>query len=454
MRSTLWGTILAMLLQIGFLCWNVVAPLRAGPTYTQVILLQYAGVGAGAVLLIFLTRAIRHQAAGRRAVRGSAMAALALSALTALLVLAAMVAHLVQSPAETPLYGAGSAAAAFSWLALVVLGITTLSSRPRPIVPVALLLLVFLAGIGRNFPLAYDVAGPAGEPDTSYLIRVSGGEPHPGRIYGLTVWSGPATLADYLYSLVEPRIRLVPEADPSLVPDDAVLERMLVDSEEMAKAVGLQVLGRGKGAIRTENGATVTLVRTGTPAAAVLHVGDLIVAVNGAPVVTWADVVTRLGNVGPGVAVTFSVQRDGKPHTLTLTTAQNPSNPEKGLVGIQGGDQVAYDIPVPITTAIPPGVGGPSMGLALTLQVIDQLTPGGITNGWRVAATGTILPDGKVGAVGSVPYKLLGAERVGAGVLFVPRENFNGALLGGTQVQVVPVDSVQEALGWLQAHPR
>lgn len=50
-------------------------------------------------------------------------------------------------------------------------------------------------------------------------------------------------------------------------------------------------------------------------------------------------------------------------------------------------------------------------------------------------------------------YQVRGAERVGADVLFVPRENYQGALSGATYIQVVPVETVQDALAWLKAHP-
>ena len=60
------------------------------------------------------------------------------------------------------------------------------------------------------------------------------------------------------------------------------------------------------------------------------------------------------------------------------------------------------DFPVDIT--IDPGpVSGPSAGLAFTLTIIDELTPGSLTGGKKVAVTGTMDLDGNVGEVGGVP---------------------------------------------------
>lgn len=452
MHRLLWGIMVALFGQIAFTCWNLWAPSGVGPAYTMVALLQYGGVMAGTAALLLLLGKIRHAAEGRRLLRGTAAAAVGLSGAAALFIVAAMISRAVESPLELDLLGLGQALVRLTWLALVLVGLTALGARPRPVLPALLLGVLCLAGATTLVPVPYSVTGPAGEPDTSYLIRAEGGELHHDRIYGLTVWSVPATVADYLRSLVVPHTALVPESDrPALAV--ATLDLMMTDSEAMAKAVGLQLVGRGKGATVAGDGPVVLHVSPDTPAAAAFSPGDQIVGFNGAPVATWAELLERLKPIGPGVQVTFDVRRDGEPRTLTLTTVPNPSSPERGMLGFQAGDRYAYDIPVAITSTIPTDVGGPSMGLALTLQIVDQLTPGGITNGWRVAATGTILPDGKVGPIGGVQYKVLGAERVGAGVLFVPRQNYEQALSAATQIQVVPVDSAQDALAWLKAHP-
>jgi PDZ domain-containing protein len=453
----LWSCIVTVSAQIGFIAWNLQSPLGAGPGYTVLLLLQYAGILAASAALCLLARAIRREAVGQKAIRGAATVTMGLSAAAAICLLGAIICRVLQSPVEAELYAIGYDAAELTWLALVVLGLAALGTRPRPVLPAVVLGVLFLVGITPEIPLPYTVTGPAGEPDTSYLIRVQGGELHPGRIYGLTLRGGSATAADYLFSLVNAHLILLPEPDqPGMAQEDATLDQMLVDSEAMAKAVGLQLAGRGQGARPSGAGAVVTRIRPGTPAAAVFRPGDLIVGFNGAAVATWDGLVAQLNQVGPGARVTFAVRRDGQPQTLTLTltTLPNPGAPEKGMVGIQGGDQLTYDLPMPVTTHVPAGVGGPSLGLALTLQVVDQLTPGGITNGWRVAATGQMLPDGKVAAIGGAEYKVRGAERAGAGVIFVPRANYDAAHSGATQIQVVPVDTVQEALAWLQAHPR
>ena len=92
-------------------------------------------------------------------------------------------------------------------------------------------------------------------------------------------------------------------------------------------------------------------------------------------------------------------------------------------------------------------IGGPSAGLALTLGIIDLMTPGELTGGRQVAATGTISFDGSVGAIGEVDQKAIAAERAGIDLFLVPTANLRDALDHvSSDIRVVGVDTLQEAL--------
>src|SRR5205085_11289384 len=100
--------------------------------------------------------------------------------------------------------------------------------------------------------------------------------------------------------------------------------------------------------------------------------------------------------------------------TLAADTGNGP------CLGISLGTKAhKFDYPfdVKIDTA---GIGGPSAGLAFTLALIDDLTPGELTGGRDVAVTGTIDIDGKVGEVGGVVQKTAAVRRVHASLFLVP----------------------------------
>ncbi|WP_372445356.1 YlbL family protein [Bifidobacterium pluvialisilvae] len=68
-------------------------------------------------------------------------------------------------------------------------------------------------------------------------------------------------------------------------------------------------------------------------------------------------------------------------------------------------------------------IGGPSAGMMYALGAIDKLTAQNETGGRTIAGTGTIDKDGKVGAIGGIRLKMLGAKRDGATWFLAPKDN-------------------------------
>ncbi|GAA1931984.1 hypothetical protein GCM10009716_44030 [Streptomyces sodiiphilus] len=101
-------------------------------------------------------------------------------------------------------------------------------------------------------------------------------------------------------------------------------------------------------------------------------------------------------------------------------------------------------------------VGGPSAGLLFSLGIIDLIegdgNGGGLTGGLTVAGTGTISPDGTVGAVGGVPLKTQAAHRDGATVFLVPERECGDAKSGLPQgLRLIPVTTLAGAVADLRA---
>ncbi|MEU8568005.1 S16 family serine protease [Streptomyces pathocidini] len=101
-------------------------------------------------------------------------------------------------------------------------------------------------------------------------------------------------------------------------------------------------------------------------------------------------------------------------------------------------------------------VGGPSAGLMFSLGVVDKLDGNGgggdLTGGRRIAGTGTITPDGKVGAVGGVPLKTQAAKRDGASVFLVPKAECGDARAELPKgLRLIPVTTLTGAVDALKS---
>jgi PDZ domain-containing protein len=93
----------------------------------------------------------------------------------------------------------------------------------------------------------------------------------------------------------------------------------------------------------------------------------------------------------------------------------------------------------------------------MTLAIIDDLTPGDLTGGERVAVTGTISDDGHVGEIGGLPQKAVAAKSAHAQLFIVPKctEPVGRAACNAELAQarkrsgdtpIVSVENVDEAL--------
>ena len=96
-------------------------------------------------------------------------------------------------------------------------------------------------------------------------------------------------------------------------------------------------------------------------------------------------------------------------------------------------------------------LGGPSGGLAFALALIDDLTPGELTAGLTVVATGTIAPDGTVGTVGGLRLKTLAARRARADLLLVPSADLHEVQASAGPLRVVGVSSLTDAVNALMS---
>ena len=91
-------------------------------------------------------------------------------------------------------------------------------------------------------------------------------------------------------------------------------------------------------------------------------------------------------------------------------------------------------------------IGGNSAGLALTLSVLDVLTPGELTGGFQIATTGTIDLEGNVGPIGGVEQKTITARKAGMDLFLVPENSLEKAKKHAGEMKVEGVANLDAAL--------
>jgi PDZ domain-containing protein len=300
---------------------------------------------------------------------------------------------------------------------------------------------------------------PDGAKPLADKVKVEGAKPamQGGGIYFVDVIIRKSSLLEELLSPLRPDgAELVPAE--AIVPPGTDFEerrrqnlRQMDRSQEIAAAVALKELGRDVGS--DPAGALVVAVAPDAPADGKLEATDVIVSVDGKPVKTPDDLRRLVGDREPGDQVRIGVRSGGAVRTEVLSTIESPEENGRAIIGIQVEQSAEIDLPVDVDIDLG-GVGGPSAGLAFSLEVLEQLGRD-VDRGYRVAATGEIELDGGVAPIGGIKQKTLGAKEAGIEVFLVPAgENAEEARRNANGLRIIAVDSFQQALRRLATLPK
>ncbi|MGC4803593.1 YlbL family protein [Micromonospora sp. DT233] len=307
-----------------------------------------------------------------------------------------------------------------------------------------------------NAPIPYVVLGPGptvntlGTSDGKDVIQVSG-----------RATSASAGQLRLTTVGVQPTVRLRSALAGWFSPDEAVVPRELVyppgetrkeieqrneedfrNSQTSAETAALRELGYP---VQVQ----VKTVAADGPSASALRPGDVVTSVDGTPV-TSAGRLTELIRAEPaGSVLTIGYTRAGAADTAQVTSREQDGRPRIGV-------EIDQQQPHPFTLSIDLGdIGGPSAGLMFALGIVDKLEPADLTGGKIIAGTGTIDDEGRVGPIGGIAQKLVGAKQSGAKVFLVPQDNcaeaVRNAQPGLPLLKVSTLDDALTALETLRA---
>jgi PDZ domain-containing protein len=191
---------------------------------------------------------------------------------------------------------------------------------------------------------------------------------------------------------------------------------------------------------------TVTKVIAGGPSEGTLKVGDVLTTVDGKEVSTAGELTEAIRSRPAGTALRIGYSRAGRSATATVTsrTATSDEPPRIG-VEIDQRQQHPFKLKIDLEE-----IGGPSAGLMFALGIVDKVREVDLTGGKIIAGTGTIDDEGRVGPIGGIPQKLVGARAAGAVFFLTPADNCAEAadnpVPGLTLARVATLDDALNAL--------
>ncbi|MFS1664433.1 SepM family pheromone-processing serine protease [Streptococcus sp. zg-JUN1979] len=318
-------------------------------------------------------------------------------------------------------------------------------------------------------PLPYYVEMPGGSFDIKSVLSVDGKEDKgKGSYQFVAVGVVQASLAQLLYAYLTPHMIIeTKEATTGGYSNDdfnRINQFYMESSQNTAIYQALKLAG--KDVSMDYKGVYVLNVANNSTFKDVLQIADTLTKVNGKSFSSSSDLVDYVTGLSLGDKVTINYVSDGNEKEATGKIV--PLSNGKNGIGIGLTDHTEVNSPVKVAFNID-GVGGPSAGLMFTLSIYDQVSGEDLRKGRIIAGTGTIESDGSVGDIGGAGLKVISAAQAGAQIFFVPNNpvdeatkkanpkavtNYEEAKQAakeiGTDMTIVPVRSVEEAIAYLK----
>ncbi|HZN20873.1 MAG TPA: PDZ domain-containing protein [Micromonosporaceae bacterium] len=304
-------------------------------------------------------------------------------------------------------------------------------------------------------PVPYVLLGPGptvdtlGTTDGKDVIAVSGAKATDSagqlRLVTVSVRSENVTLLDAVRGWFSDRTAVVPWElvyPPGRTTEEVDQEnaKQFEASQSSAETAALRRLGYPVQVVVTE-------LAEGSPAQAALRVGDVVTSVDG-QAVTSAVKLTELVRAKPvGTALSIGYRRGEQAGTAAVTSvAGNDGAPRIGIM-VEQRQPHSFRLTIELRE-----IGGPSAGLMFALGIVDTLDPADLTGGRILAGTGTIDDEGRVGAIGGIPQKLVAAKEAKAVAFLTPADNCAEAMANAVPgLPLISVASLDEALAALDA---
>lgn len=335
------------------------------------------------------------------------------------------------------------------------------------------LFLVILAMVVTFFvyPLNYYIMSPGAAYDLTKYVKVEDAKtPTDGSLSMMTVAVSGATPFTYVLAKFSDEKDILKEEEVR-APEESDTEynlrqlKLMTDSQFNAKYMAFKTLGRPYKV--DYKGVYVIYVLENAAASNVLKAGDEVTAIDGEKIKTHQQLVDYLADKKDGERVSLTFKRDDKVYTKDVTLKPIPGAKGKIGLGITFSDSKSIST-TPEVKIDSDEIGGPSAGLMFTLEIIDQLTTGNLAKGYKIAGTGEMLENGKVGRIGGIDKKVIAANNQGIEIFFAPDDEITPEMKKAvpdiqsnyelaketakkidSKMEIVPVKTLDDAMTYL-----
>lgn len=304
-----------------------------------------------------------------------------------------------------------------------------------------------------TFELPYYVNATGGTIDTIKRVKVEDSYKVEGSFNMAYVNEIKATIPTYLISLINDKWDLVKEEDMTygdMTIDEVMTYGRISMKESNKDAIKIAYEKAGID-VKEYNKKTVMIFRY-EEADTDLVVGDVITEIDGEKVKDFESLTNKMKEYKVGDRITLKVTNDDKKYERYANIVEIDGEPKIGILLKETRDIKTKPECELFYTKSESGASG---GLMTALTIYNYLVKEDITGGLDIAGTGTIEPDGSVGEISGIKYKLAGVVKEKMDIFIVPAgENYKEALKEKEKhnydIKIVPVSTFEEAITYLE----
>lgn len=181
-------------------------------------------------------------------------------------------------------------------------------------------------------------------------------------------------------------------------------------------------------------------------------VGDELKEIDSIKIEKLEDIRQIISKHKPNDIIDFKVIRNNKEKMLKIKVYKDKED-NSSVVGIIATTLYEYTTDPKVNVKFAVNEAGPSGGLITALSIYNKLVKKDITKGKTIAGTGTMEPDGTVGSIGGIEYKLIGANKHADYFLVPSGKNYKEAKKikkeKHLKIKLIPVKSLKDAINKL-----
>ena len=302
-------------------------------------------------------------------------------------------------------------------------------------------------------PTPYFLVIPGQAVNLSEKIMVENGEKDAKGQFLLTSTAIiKANLLLYIYGFFDPNIDLINSDDEILLNMDQkdyvnIMENLMKESQMISKVVALRKAGYSPEI--SGRGILINGILDNSPAKNKLLPGDVIIKVDERPVHTLEDFSEIIRSYNSGQIVRITFLRDNTAYSTSIPLFELPNTDNKterigiGVYADTKDLQCRFPLKIEIDLE---KIKGPSAGLMIALEILNQLTENDLSSSLVIAGTGNLSMDGRITEVDGIKQKIVSAKKHKADVFLVPQKSYPEALKFGQGIKIIPVDDFDDAL--------